>query len=1095
MSLRVESPMLDFFLNLFDTSDFPQRWNCGNWTSELGWLHIVSDLATWAAYTAIPCVMGYFILKRRDVPFPRVFWLFCAFIFACGTVHLVEALIFWLPVYRLSGAMKFVTAAVSWATVFALIPVTPVALAMRGPEELEAEIKRRRHVEEKLRVQAVAMETSMDGIAILDSDWNVTYANNSFAKKYGFKSVDEVLGKAWGSLHRDVEGSSTQSSKRMPEAIGQKWLGELEAVRIDGTTFSAEVSIASLESGGYVSISRNINERKHAERQLRELNRSLEERVAAKTIELKQQAEKIRVVFESAPNAMITVNRKGKIELVNAAAETMFAFSRSELIGSEIERLVPQASRLEHPELRDAYFKNPSPRPMGRGRDLYAVRSDGSPFPVEIGLSPFLQGDEVHVVATVVDITARKQAEQAILDRSRELEENIVQRRRSEQALRISEERLSLAARASNDGMWDYELGSHHVWCNGAYEEIRGEPLDLVDDEFAWWFERIHPDDVSMIRQSFQHALSNREEDRWMGSYRYLRQDGSYAYVFDRAYIARDEAGRATRVVGALADRTEQKRAEESLSHSEERFRTLFEQAGVGVAIMDTQSGKYVRVNQKLCDILGYSAEELEDIRFSQITYPEDLKPGLEGIEALKRGTISQFAVEKRYVKKDGSVVWAHLTASPLWKTNNELVLHVAIIEDITARKQAEEEIVRLNRQLQLLIEAIQELAAARDLPTLMARVCRAARQLTSADGATFVLREDEECVYADEDAVAPLCKGQRLAMDDCLSGWVMKNRQPAAVYDIDVDPRIGSEPFAATFAQSLAVYPVGTSDPYAAICVYWARQHSYKAEMELLGSLADATAIAMQNVMTLDQLEQRVNERTAQLKTANKELEAFSYSVSHDLRAPLRAIDGFSRILMEDYSEQLPEDAVEFLTDIRSNTQRMGQLVDDLLAFSRLGRAPIQLRQVETDRIVAQCWKELEPERQQRNVKWKIGELSPCMADPGLLTQVWLNLLTNALKYSGRRELAEIEVGCFDGPDAGDTTYFVKDNGVGFDMRYADKLFGVFQRLHKLEDYEGTGVGLAIVKRIVERHGGKVWAQAEPDRGAQFFFSLKSAT
>ena len=226
-----------------------------------------------------------------------------------------------------------------------------------------------------------------------------------------------------------------------------------------------------------------------------------------------------------------------------------------------------------------------------------------------------------------------------------------------------------------------------------------------------------------------------------------------------------------------------------------------------------------------------------------------------------------------------------------------------------------------------------------------------------------------------------------------------------------------------------------------------------------------------------------------ADLEAANKELEAFSYSVSHDLRAPLRAVDGFSRILLEDYAAQLTPDAQRYLHLVRDNSRQMGRLVDDLLAFSRLGRQSVQAQTVAMTPLVRQALDELRAEQEGRQVEIIIGDLPECKADPALLRQVWINLLSNALKFTGKREAARVEIGCqrTDGEDV----YFVKDNGVGFDMRYRDKLFGVFQRLHRAEEYEGTGVGLAIVQRIIHRHGGQVSVEAVVDKGAAFYFTL----
>jgi signal transduction histidine kinase len=236
-------------------------------------------------------------------------------------------------------------------------------------------------------------------------------------------------------------------------------------------------------------------------------------------------------------------------------------------------------------------------------------------------------------------------------------------------------------------------------------------------------------------------------------------------------------------------------------------------------------------------------------------------------------------------------------------------------------------------------------------------------------------------------------------------------------------------------------------------------------------------------------ELEQRVIERTAQLETANKELEAFSYSVSHDLRAPLRAIDGFSRILLEDHADKLDEDGNRVLEVVRKNAQKMGQLIDDLLAFSRLGRKAVEPASIDMTDLAKSVFAELNASEPTQVTQFKIENIPPAQGDQALIRQVFINLLSNAAKYSRIKEQPLIEVG--GGTENGNNIYYVKDNGAGFDMQYANKLFGVFQRLHGPEEFEGTGVGLAIVQRIVHRHGGKVWAEGKVNEGATFYFTL----
>jgi light-regulated signal transduction histidine kinase (bacteriophytochrome) len=235
-------------------------------------------------------------------------------------------------------------------------------------------------------------------------------------------------------------------------------------------------------------------------------------------------------------------------------------------------------------------------------------------------------------------------------------------------------------------------------------------------------------------------------------------------------------------------------------------------------------------------------------------------------------------------------------------------------------------------------------------------------------------------------------------------------------------------------------------------------------------------------------ELERRVAERTAQLEAANKELESFSYSVSHDLRSPLRAIDGFSRILQEDYAGKLDDESRRLLGVIRDNSQKMGRLIDDLLEYSRLGRKPLSTVEIDMKRLVEEVLGELQVSGE-KPPRLVLGALPPARGDAMLVKQAWANLMGNAIKFSSKRERPVIEVSGRE--DGAESVYCVKDNGAGFDMQYYDKLFGVFQRLHSAEEFSGTGVGLAIVQRVVTRHGGRLWAEGKVNEGATFYFAL----
>jgi signal transduction histidine kinase len=388
------------------------------------------------------------------------------------------------------------------------------------------------------------------------------------------------------------------------------------------------------------------------------------------------------------------------------------------------------------------------------------------------------------------------------------------------------------------------------------------------------------------------------------------------------------------------------------------------------------------------------------------------------------------------------------------------------------------------------LINAVQELSLARDLATVMEIVRRAARELTGADGATFVLRDRDQCYYVEENAIEPLWKGKRFPMSACISGWAMLNKQSAVIEDIYADPRIPADAYRPTFVKSLAMVPIRVTDPVGAIGNYWAAPHkATEAEVKLLQALANSTSIAMENVQLYGELEQRVQERTAQLEAANQELEAFSYSVSHDLRAPLRHMEGFSKLLLEK-SAGLGEDGRDYLQHIRSATARMGQLIDDLLKLSRVSRAEIVKESVDLSQMAGEIAADLRRSSPAREVEFAIAEGVTADGDPRLLRVAMENLLSNAWKYTSKKPRARISFGC---KRAGDESgvYFVQDDGAGFDMAYAGKLFAPFQRLHADSEFSGTGIGLATVARIIHKHGGHIRAEAAEGKGAIFSFTL----
>ena len=397
---------------------------------------------------------------------------------------------------------------------------------------------------------------------------------------------------------------------------------------------------------------------------------------------------------------------------------------------------------------------------------------------------------------------------------------------------------------------------------------------------------------------------------------------------------------------------------------------------------------------------------------------------------------------------------------------------------------------VKNKNNIERLVLVVQELSMARDLNTVMTIVGSAARELTGADGATFILRDGEQCFYADEEAIGPLWKGLRFPIADCISGWSIIHRDQVVIEDITLDARIPQEAYNATFVKSLMIVPIRTIAPIGAIGNYWAHQHLATAEeVMLLQSLADVTAVTLENIKLYSEMEQRVVARTQQLEEANREMEAFSYSISHDLRAPLRSIQLYTDMLETDYADQLDEGGKKLLQKLLNKTQNMEKLIKELLEFFRMGKKELIYQKISMSKMVKDLIVAIKEEEKTRDIAFIVHPLLYVPADSMLMKEVWTNLISNAVKYTKYKEKAVIEISAEEKENT--IVYSVKDNGVGFDMHYADKLFKIFQRLHSQEKFEGTGIGLSFVQRIIKKHGGKIWAEAKEGQGAAFFFEL----
>jgi PAS domain S-box-containing protein len=505
---------------------------------------------------------------------------------------------------------------------------------------------------------------------------------------------------------------------------------------------------------------------------------------------------------------------------------------------------------------------------------------------------------------------------------------------------------------------------------------------------------------------------------------------------------------------------------ERALSQSEERFRAFFELSAMGMAEVDPVSGRFLRVNARFCGLTDYSAAELLTMSFAQLTHPEDRDADLAAYQRMVRREQAEYSSEKRYIRKDGHIIWVQVTAALIHDPEGRPARSIGVIQDVTERRRAVEALQTSEARKTAIVETALDAIITIDHEGSISEYNPAAEKIFGYRKADVLGQRMAELI------VPPSLRAAHYeGFARCLAtgeGPVLNRRLELTGMRAD-----GSE-----FPVELSITAFATGG--APMFTAHLRDITERKRVE-------------EEIRTLNaELEERVRQRTAQLEAANKELEAFSYTVSHDLRAPLRGIDGFSGKLLRDFAAQLPPEAVRQLGRVRANAVKMGQLMDDLLTFSRLGRQPLRKQTVTPADLVRQALEDLRSEYEGRHVDIRVGDLPPCQGDPALLKQVFVNLIGNAVKYSRKRDPAVIEIGSQESDRPGEHIYFVKDNGVGFDMQHVGKLFNVFQRLHRAEDYEGTGVGLAIVQRIIQRHGGRVWAEAEVDKGATFFFTLE---
>jgi PAS domain S-box-containing protein len=572
-------------------------------------------------------------------------------------------------------------------------------------------------------------------------------------------------------------------------------------------------------------------------------------------------------------------------------------------------------------------------------------------------------------------------------------------------------------------------------------QELLGQDHRIINSGF-------HP--AEFIRDLWATISSG---EVWHGEIKNRAKDGFFYWVDTTIVPFLNEQGKPRQYVAIRADITERKHAEDAVA----RLAAIVESSDDAIIGKDLR-GFVTSWNAGAEKMFGYAASEMIGHSITRLIPPARQEEEAEILGQIKRGeSVRHFETER--VNKNGETLNVSVAISAIRDRSGKIVGASKVVRDMTEKGRAAQALIASELRYRRLFES-------------------------AKDGILILDAETGMVVDVNPFLITTL-------------GYSREEFLGKAIWDLGFfkDTWANEEKFSELREKEYVRYehlPLETSDGQKMEVEFVSNVYLVDGHKVIQCNVRDVTARrkAQDALRQLNaSLEQRVLERTAQLEGANKELEAFSYSVSHDLRAPLRAISGFSRIVLEDHSAALDADGLRYLHLVEKSAGQMGQLIDDLLTFSRTGRQALTVQTVSTADTVQACLSDLQGMQENRHVTINVGELPDCEADAHLLKQVWLNLLENALKYTRKRDPAVITIGCRR-KDATDS-YFIQDNGAGFDMKYADKLFGVFQRLHLADDYEGTGLGLALVQRIVQRHGGRVWAEAKLNLGATFHFTL----
>jgi PAS domain S-box-containing protein len=745
--------------------------------------------------------------------------------------------------------------------------------------------------------------------------------------------------------------------------------------------------------------------------------------------DLKRAEARFRTLIENAGDIIAMTDINGNVLYASPAMEKITGFTLEDMKERQ-SFLVMHPDEADIPKLvREELMKKPGvPIP----RTGCYLHKDGRHIWLEGTVTNLLHVEDIGaIVSNFRDITEKRETE-------RKLEQN--------------QKWFQTLVEYGNDAIAIIDGRNKIQYLSPNNEKILGYSVQELLANNTEDYIGTHPEDREILRQTFLKCLQHPGQTF---NFEWRRKHKNGHWVWLEAHATNLIADLNVQgIVVNYRDISERKIIEEQIKRNEKRYRALVENGADAVMIL-TPGGQPIYVSPSVTRVLGYTEEEAMNVNFFSLLHPDDMGPVTMSMkQVILQPGVPMPGHTARMRHKDGSWRWYESTLVNMISDPYTSGI-INNFRDVTDKKLADEKLVRSEKIY---------------------------KTIASSITGSVIIMFDADYRYL-------LVEGDMLEKfgykKDLLLGRLAKDVLTPESFEIL------NESFKRVFKGEFFTTEISRSG-YDIITRYVPLLDENNEVYSILVVSIDVTALkqTQRKLGELNKdLEAKVIERTSQMENANKELESFSYSVSHDLRAPLRAIHGYTQILQTEYADKLDEDGRRMMNRVLINTKKMGQLIDELLTFSRLGKKELAKHQFSMKEMVNSLSNELRSAEPSRDIRIEIDDLPDTEADSSTIKQVWTNLLSNAIKYTKHKTTAIIQVGAEE--DENDITYFIKDNGAGFDMEYVSKLFGVFQRLHSDEEFEGIGVGLAIVQRIVVKHGGKIWASAVPDEGATFYFTL----